>query len=155
MLLQCWGYWYPYIDRNGERLETKVLTDDQRGVEKHTKIMLCYEGIECCIDGTYRHIHYQRGSETWNPFDSLTCRFCKLVLEYNDFRMRLYHESRCTNKRSERDTGKGRILDYLTQNELKNAARVTNSNHRSTMRALWWERTKVATLSIRMRSLKE
>ena len=134
--------------------------DDQRGgklwaIEKHTKIMLCYEGIECRIDGTYRHIHCQRGSETGTPFDSLTCRFCKLVPECNDFRMRLYRESRCTNKRSERDTGKGRRLDYLTQNELKNAARVTNANHRSTMRALWWERTKVATLSIRMRSLKE
>ena len=62
IVLQCWGYWYPYIDRNGERLETQVLMDDQRGgklwaIEKHTKIMLCYKGIECHIDGTYRHIH--------------------------------------------------------------------------------------------------
>ena len=42
--------------------------DDQRGgklwaIEKHTKIILCYEGIECRIDGTYRHIHFQRGFE--------------------------------------------------------------------------------------------
>ena len=43
----------------------------------------------------------------------------------------------------------------MTQNELKSVARVTNSNHRSTRRSIWWERTKVATLSTRMRSLKE
>ena len=134
--------------------------DDQRGgklwaIEKHIKIMLCYEGIECHINGTYRHIHCQRASETGIPFHSLTCRFCKLVLECDDFRMWLYHESRCTNKISEWDTWKVRRLDYLTQNELKNVVRVTNANHRSTMRALWWERKKVATVSIRMRSLKE
>lgn len=132
------GYFYPYIDINGERLETKVLMDDQSGgklwaIAKHTKIMLCYEGIECHIDGTYRHIHCQRAYEIGIPFDSLTCNFCKLVPECDDFRMRLYRESMCTNKRSEQDTGKGRRMDYLTQNELKNDARVTNANHRSTM----------------------
>ena len=42
LLLQCWGYLYPYIDINGEILETKVLMYDQRGgklwaVEKHIK----------------------------------------------------------------------------------------------------------------------
>ena len=64
--------------------------DDQRGgklwaIEKHTKIMLFYESIECRIDGTYRHIHCQRAYEIGIPFDSLTCNFCKLVLECDDF----------------------------------------------------------------------
>jgi len=80
--------------------------DDQRGgklwaIEKHTKIMLCYVGIECRIDGTYRHIHCKRDSEIGIPSDSLTCNFCKLVAKCDDFRMLLYHESMCTNKRSE------------------------------------------------------
>lgn len=49
--------------------------------------MLCYEGIECRIDGTYKHIHCQRASEIGIPFDSLTCKFCKLVPEYDDIKM--------------------------------------------------------------------
>ena len=94
LILQCWGYWYPYIDRNGERLNTKILMDDQRGgklwaIEKHTKRMLCYHGIEYQIDGTYRHIHCHRDSEIGTPFESLTCKFCKLILDCDDFRMRL------------------------------------------------------------------
>ena len=58
-------------------------------------------------------------------------------------------------KRHGRDTGKGRILDHLTQTELKIVAREANATHRLTMRSLLWERTKVATVSIRTKSLRE
>lgn len=66
--------------------------DDQRGgklwaIEKHTKMMLCYEGNEYCIDGTYRHIHYKRAYEIGIPFESLTCNFCKMIPECDNFRM--------------------------------------------------------------------
>ena len=43
----------------------------------------------------------------------------------------------------------------MTQNELRNVARVTNTRYRSTMRDLGRERTKVSILSIRIRSLKD
>jgi hypothetical protein len=43
----------------------------------------------------------------------------------------------------------------LTHTELKMVARATHASHVLTMQSLWWERTKVATMSIRMRSLKE
>lgn len=78
--------------------------------------MLCYEGNEYCIDGTYRHIHCKRASETGIPFESLTCSFCKMIPKYDDFRMHLYCKSKYGNKRDGRDTGRGRRLDYLTQN---------------------------------------
>ena len=58
-------------------------------------------------------------------------------------------------KRHGRDTWKGRMLDHLTQIELKIVAREANATHRLTMQSLSWERTKVATLSIRKRSLSE
>ena len=54
-----------------------------------------------------------------------------------------------------RDTRKGIRLDHLTQSELKIASRDANATHRLTMRSIWWERKKVATLSIRTRSLRE
>ena len=65
LILLCWGYWDPYLDRRGERLDTKVLMDDQRGgklwaIEKHTQRTLCYYGTKCRINGTYRHVHYKR-----------------------------------------------------------------------------------------------
>lgn len=137
-MLQCWGYWYSHINRNGERLDTKVLMDDQRGenlwaIEKHTNTVLCHEGNEYCIDGTYMHIHCKRAYEIWIPFESLTCGFCKMILECDEFRMNLYHDSKCANKRHERDTRRGRRLEYLTQNELKIAARVSDASQRSTM----------------------
>ena len=58
-------------------------------------------------------------------------------------------------ERHGRDTEQGRRLDHLTQTELKIVAREANATHRLTMRSLSWERTKVATLSIRTRSLRE
>ena len=58
-------------------------------------------------------------------------------------------------KRHGRDIGKGRRLDHFTQTELKIVATEENATHRLTMRSLSWERTKVATLSIRTRSLRE
>ena len=51
--------------------------------------------------------------------------------------------------------GKGRRLDHLTQTKLKIVARDANATHRLTMQSLWWERTKVTTLSIRTMSLRE
>ena len=104
---------------------------------------------------TYIHIHCKRVSETGIPFDSFTCNFCKLIPNCVDFRRNLYCESRSNIKIHGSDTRKGRRLDHLTQNELKIVARDTNSTHRLTMRSLWWERTKVATLSIRTRSLRK
>ena len=159
-ILLWWGYWDPYIDRIVEILDTKVLMDDQCGrkmwaIEKHIRRTLCYYGIEWCINSTYIHIHYKRVSETGIPFDSLTCNFCKLIHNYDEFRKSLYHESRTNIKIHGRDTRKGRMLDHLTQVELKIVARDANSTHRLTMRSLWWERTKVTTMSIRTRSLRE
>ena len=87
-------------------------------------------------------------------FDSLTCTFCKMIPNCDEFWMCLYRESRSNIKRHGIDTGKGRILDHLTQTELKIVARDVNSTHRLTMWSIWWERKKVATLSIRNRSLK-
>ena len=58
-------------------------------------------------------------------------------------------------KRYGRDIGKGRRLDHLTQIELKIVAREENATHTLTMRSLSWKKTKVATLSIRTRSLRE
>ena len=78
-----------------------------------------------------------------------------MIPNCDDFRMRLYCESRSNIKEHGRDAGKGRWLDHLTQTELKIVARDANATHRLTMRALWWERTKVSTLSIRTRSLRE
>lgn len=69
--------------------------------------------------------------------------------------MHLYCESWCASKRHGRDIGRWRRLDYLTQIELKIAARISNASKGSTMWAFWWEKTKVAILSIRMRFLKE
>ena len=43
----------------------------------------------------------------------------------------------------------------MTQTKLKIVAKDGNATHRLIMRYLWWERTKVATLSIRTRSLRE
>ena len=43
----------------------------------------------------------------------------------------------------------------MTQIELKIVARESNATHRLTMQSLSWERTKVATMSIRTRSLRE
>ena len=43
----------------------------------------------------------------------------------------------------------------MTQTELKIVSRDSNATHRLTMRSLWWERTNIATLSIRTRSLRE
>ena len=120
-----------------------------------TRRTLNYHGIECSINGTYRHIHCKRVSEAGIPFDSLTCNFCKMIPNCDDFRLRLYRESRINMKRHGRDIGKGRRLDNLTQSELKIVAREENATHRLTMRSLSWERTKVATMSIRTRSLRE
>ena len=53
------------------------------------------------------------------------------------------------------ERGKGIRLDHLTQIKLKIVARDANATHRLTMRSLWWERTKVSKLFIRMRSLRE
>ena len=108
--------------------------DDQRGgkmwpIEKHTRRKLNYHGTKCSINGTYKHIHCKRVSETGIPFDSLTCNFCKMIPNCDDFRMRLYHESRSNMKRHGRDTGKGRRLDHLTQFELKIVARGTKYTH--------------------------
>ena len=70
----CWGYWDPSLDKRGEILETKVLMDYRCGaklwaIEKHTRRTLNYHGTECGINGTYRHIHCKRVSETGIPFD--------------------------------------------------------------------------------------
>ena len=54
-----------------------------------------------------------------------------------------------------RDTEKGRRSNHLTQTKLKIDAREENATHRLTMRSLSWERTNIATLSIRTRSLRE
>ena len=78
-----------------------------------------------------------------------------MIPNCDDFRLRLYRESRINMKRHGRDIGKGRRLDYLTQPELKIVARDKNATRRLTMQSLSWERTKVATLSIRTRSLRE
>ena len=43
----------------------------------------------------------------------------------------------------------------MTQTELKIVVREENATHRLTMRSLLWERKKVATLSIRTRSVRE
>ena len=69
ILLVCWGYWDPYLDRRGEILDTKVLMDDKRGenfwaIEKHTLRPVCYYGTECHINGTYIHVHCKRVSKT-------------------------------------------------------------------------------------------
>ena len=123
-------------------------------IEKHTRRTLCYYGIECRINGTHKHVHCKRVSEIGIPFDPLTCNFCKFIPNYDDFRMCLYRESRSNIKIHGRDTRKGRRLDHLTQIELKTVARDANATHRLTMRSLWWERTNVTTLSVRMRSLR-
>ena len=78
-----------------------------------------------------------------------------MIPNCDDFRMSLYLGSKSNMKRHGRDTGKGRRLDHLTQTELKIVAREENATHRLTMRSLSWKRTKVATLSIRTRSLRE
>ena len=83
-ILLCWGYWDPYLERRGERLDTKVQINDQHGgklwaIEKHTRRTLCYYGTECHINDTYKHIHCKRVSDTGIPFDLLMCNFCKLT----------------------------------------------------------------------------
>ena len=90
LILLCWGYWYPYIDRQGEILDTKVQMDDEcRGklwaIEKHTRRTVCYYGTKFRINGTYKHVHCKRVSEIGIPFDSLTCIFCKLIPNCDEF----------------------------------------------------------------------
>ena len=87
--------------------------------ENDTRRTLNYHGIECSINGTYRHIQCKRVSETRIPFDSLTCNFCKRIPNCDDFRMRLYRESRSNMKRHGRDTRKGRRLDHLNSKLLQ------------------------------------
>ena len=76
-ILLCWGYWDHYLESRGERVDTNFLMDDQDGGkmwarEKHTRITPCYYGIECRINGTYKHIHCKRVFETGILFYSFT-----------------------------------------------------------------------------------
>ena len=107
------------------------------------------------VDGCFRHIHCLRISSIGMPFQSFTCKHCKTIPSCGDFCMRVYRESISTDKRGERQTGKGMRLDYLGIEELKSVSVGTKKKLQEAGRNLWWLKAKIVVLSVRIRSLKE
>ena len=68
--------------------------------------------MEFKVDG-YRHIKCLCFSKVGMPFDGFTCEYCKRIMTYGDFQMRVYLECNAIEKRGSRNTSKGRHLITL------------------------------------------
>lgn len=66
------------------------------------------DGHAVQIDGTFRHRNCLRVSTTNEPWASLTCCMCAIILCLIDFRLRVMKEDKCVEKQGTRSIGGGK-----------------------------------------------
>lgn len=158
--LLCWGLWSDEVKVNNKYAKIKPLLDDLSGgkcwfAEPYTKAML-HDGHNVFeVAGCFRHIKCLRISNDGQPFEGFSCHQCKEIPRLGDFRMRVYRENKVEKKRGNRGTGAGRRLDYLTKDEIRKTALVAKKQSRDLLLRLWWAKSHIAILSVRVRSLRE
>jgi hypothetical protein len=156
----CWGLWDKTWKYGNRIINIKILLDDIKPgkvwwMEPMTSGVIEFSGQSFVIEGTFRHKDCKRVSSNGFPFENFRCISCSSIPLEGDFRMRLVRMRNLPNERGSRTTGNGRRLEYLTNSELMNVSRSSRQLVRETKLDLWYTKSKLAVLMVRVRSLRE
>lgn len=156
----CWGFWQNTYKVEDTIVDLKPFLDDYRGgaswdCESATMTTFLSREEVISIHGTFRHKECKRVNADGVPFDNFQCSKCASIPKEQDFCMRLFREKRAFESRGSRDTGGGRRLDFMTNSEILGIARSKGIVIRRLKKEIWFIRTKVAALSVKVRSLQE
>ena len=155
----CWGLWDNRWDYNDVTMDLKPLLDDlKKGkkwyAEPFTHAYIQYGSTEYVINGAFRHVNCARVSLIGGEgFVGLRCSKCSSIPTESDFRMRVYRSKK--TKRGERNFKRGVRLGYYGRLEIIKLAQSSRKEAKSLRSNLWRARVRVATLSVKVRSLRE
>ncbi|CAM6094641.1 unnamed protein product [Calypogeia fissa] len=141
-LLVCWGLWRSQAIVEGRKIHIKpFLLDQQRGSNWYSEPFLAaeieYNDRTLLVDGCFRHVACMRISTDSDGFQDFTCDKCHSIIQEKDFKMRVFREEKAAIKRGDRDTGRGRRIDFLRTDEAKLLIKQKNAKARRLERELW------------------
>ncbi|CAM6094627.1 unnamed protein product [Calypogeia fissa] len=147
-LLVCWGLWRSQAIVEGRKIHIKpFLLDQQRGSNWYSEPFLAaeieYNDRTLLVDGCFRHVACMRISTDSDGFQDFTCDKCHSIIQEKDFKMRVFREEEAAIKRGDRDTGRGRRIDFLQTDEAKLLIKQKNAKARRLERELWVLRARL------------
>ncbi len=124
--------------------------------EPFTRAHIQHGSTEYFINGIFRHINCARISLIGGEgFVGLRCSECSSIPIENDFRMRVYRSKKTKSHRGERNFKRCVQLGYSGRLEIIKFAQSSRKEARYLRSNLWRARVRVATLSVKVRSLRE
>ena len=156
----CWGLWDNRWEYNGVSVDLKPFLDDlRRGqrwyAEPHMKCTIQEGSQEILVSGTFRHVNCIRVSSSPQGFPNFRCEACSSIPKERDFCMRVYRSKISKFKRGNRNSGGGRRLGYFGVSEIMRVAQTSKLDVRALRSELWRVKATVATLSVRVKCLRE
>ena len=146
---------------NGVFVDLKSFLDDlRRGQrwygEPHIKCTI-QEGSQEIknVSGTFRHVNCIWISSSPHGFPNFRCEACSSISKECDFCMRIYRSKISRFKRGNRNSGGGKRLSYFGVSEIIRVAQNSKLDVRALRSELWKVKARVATLSVRVKCLRE
>ena len=155
-----WGLWDNRWEYNGVSVDLKPFLDDLRRrqrwyAEPHMKCTIQEGNQEIIVSGTFHHVNCIWVSSSPQGFPNFRCEACSSILKKRDFCMRVYRSRISKFKRGSRDSRRGMRLGYFGASEIMRVAQTSKLDVRALRSELWKVKARVATLSVRVKCLRE